>query len=349
MPSPPGQSAALLMGCALRRLREEGERYFEPARIDFQPVPSVQGAGPRVLQVQVRNSARPCNVFIKSFLPADESPESLCLARERLRREYAALVQLHAMAARHPGLSVSRPIACFPEELCMVTEQVPGVKLRSLLHWRRPWQSPEMWTRKLLPVFGGLGTWVGVFQQCGAAGGRLSLGALQTYLETRLQTLQQRFPGLLGASERISILRQYERLSREVDAEDLAEVSVHADFCPDNVVVNGAEVTVLDFEMTRTGAKYSDVSHMYMHIDNLKVKPWIGRVIAQRFQDAMLQGYDPALKRSRPMFQLCLLINVVCHFARLATTKLSLRETLQHKYLWKNHWHWLTSLGRANS
>jgi thiamine kinase-like enzyme len=336
---------------ALRRLQEEGGRYFEPARIDFQPVTSRNRRFPRVLQVHVQNSAQPCDVFIKTFKPANGSAESRRVAQERLRREYEALLRFNAAMSGNPGLRVIRPIACFPEELCIVTERVPGITLRRFLKDSAPWRFTKTARNiALVSVFEKVGSWLRVFQKIDRSEKTVSLSAKRSYLESRLQLLLQHYPGAFSSADRDTLLRHFDRLIYETGSAEFPEVGVHADFTPDNVlVVNDSEIAVLDFEMASAGTRYDDLAHMYMHMDSQKAKPWIEAENIQDFQHALLRGFDPTLEAAHPMFQVALLIHVVCHFVFTAVTekKASRIHMMRDDFLWRHRWQWLKSLGEG--
>ena len=101
-------------------------------------------------------------------------------------------------------------------------------------------------------------------------------------------------------------------------ASDLGPQWIHADFCPDNIIVGDGEVTVLDFMMAKTGTVYHDVAHLYMHLDAMKVKPWFRprgrRPAAAR---APRQASSRGSTSNRPLFALMLLQHVICHLVAL--------------------------------
>jgi Ser/Thr protein kinase RdoA (MazF antagonist) len=302
------------------------------------------------MRVHVRNGAPLCDVFIKTFVPPNGNAEARRVAQERLLREYEALVRLNDAVAGHPDMRVSRPVACFPEELCIVTEQVPGMTLRGFLNECAPWRFGKTAQAAHLEVFERVGTWLRVFQKLGRTGHTVSLSGMRNELDWRLKLLIEKCRGAFNSTHRAAVLRHFDELSRQAGTPEFAEVGVHADFCPDNVlVVKGSEIVVLDFEMLCTGAMYSDLSHMYMHMSVQKAKPWIGADAIHELQRAMLRGFDPTLKAEHPMFQAALLVNVVYHFAAIAGMNASRAAAMQHRFLWRNHWRWLKSLDRPPS
>ncbi len=99
---------------------------------------------------------------------------------------------------------------------------------------------------------------------------------MRTYLDRRLAELETTGVIRLTASGRDAIERYRDRLLLDVSAEGLRSVWIHADFCPENIITRGDEVTVLDFMMAKTGTVYHDLAHLFMHLEAMKVKPWFG-------------------------------------------------------------------------
>jgi thiamine kinase-like enzyme len=225
---------------------------------------------------------------------------------------------------------------------------VPGMTLRRFLKDSAPLRFTKTAIDiALVSVFEKVGSWLRVFQKIDRSGKSVSLSARRSYLDSRLQLLLQHYRGAFNSADRDAVLRHFDRLSCEAGAAEVPEVCVHADFTPDNVlVVNDNEIAVLDFEMASAGTRYDDLAHMYMHMDSQKAKPWIEAESIQVFQHALLRGFDPTLEAAHPMFQVALLIHVVCHFVFTAVTekKASRTQAMRDDFLWRHRWRWLKSL-----
>ncbi len=93
----------------------------------------------------------------------------------------------------------------------------------------------------------------------GNAGGRSSRAARSTptrcasYLDKRLDDLESGDSIRLTRSGRAALERYRDRLIHEAGERRLVPKWIHADFCPDNIIVGDGVVTVLDFMMAKTG------------------------------------------------------------------------------------------------
>jgi Ser/Thr protein kinase RdoA (MazF antagonist) len=149
----------------------------------------------------------------------------------------------------------------------------------------------------------------------------------------RIEKLVKSGGDWFAESDREQSLRFFDALSCEINASDLVEVPIHADLSPGNILVDDDKITVLDFTMTKTGAIYHDVAHLYVHIERLKSKPWIRPNVTDALQKAMLRGFDPLTEPHKPLFKLLLLQNTVCHLLQLATPSGNPLARLQNRHL----------------
>ena len=96
-------------------------------------------------------------------------------------------------------------------------------------------------------------------------------------------------------------------------------------------------VTVLDFAMARSGTRFHDLAHLYMHLKFMRWHPRLKPAIVNAAQEALLRGYDPAVSADDPLFRLMLLQHLVCHVAFLEE-----RQTgaLEPAYRWFLRRHW---------
>ena len=119
---------------------------------------------------------------------------------------------------------------------------------------------------------------------------------------------------------------------------------IHADFCPENIITRGDEVTVLDFMMAKTGTAYHDLAHLFMHLEAMKVKPWFVPGVIGRLQRELLAGFEPGLTASRPLFALILLQHVVCHLLTLQAPVEGRGARLYRAGLHRRHRRWLAEV-----
>ena len=329
----------------LDRLRADSVRHFASSRITLERNRLFVRPFSQVLEVTISGEARALTAFVKILKPRFDGPQELEATRRNVRREFETTARLHCGFAAHAGLSTARPIACYPELLALVTERVEGNTLDRLLVRARG--APAARTiEELAHVVRQVGAWIRTFQRLDPPDGLVSLDRMRTYLDDRLRPLAD--GDVISGDMRVALLRYFDRRARDVLPSDLAAVPVHADFTPENVVIrNDGVVSVLDFTMAKRGARYLDLTHMFMQIDLLKARPWFRPAVIDRQTRALLDGFDSELRTDRPLFELLLLQHVVCQLRQMQIDALNLPARLYVGYLRRRQLRWLAERARA--
>jgi aminoglycoside phosphotransferase (APT) family kinase protein len=115
-------------------------------------------------------------------------------------------------------------------------------------------------------------------------------------------------------------------------------VAIHGDLRPTNILVSAdGRVTVLDSAIGKTGTRFHDLAHLYMHLEFLRWRPRLKSGIVGDVQHALLRGYDAAVSASDPLFVLMLLHHIVCHIAAL-TEHPARRVDPAHRWFVRRRW-----------
>jgi hypothetical protein len=327
-----------------QRLRSESLRHFATARVTVAPRRLLVRPLSRVMEVDIDAEGRAIGAFVKILKPRADGVQELEATRRNIAREFEMTAKLHGRFASYAGLSTARPIACYPELLAMVTERVDGVSLQRALSRARGFRSAAV-LEALACTMRRVGAWLRTFQSLDACDASISLDQLRTYLDKRLQPLAD--GGAIGADVRMRLLQYFDGLAGHVAGSDLQAVPVHGDFTPENVIIRDRDVSVLDFTMAKPGAQYLDLSHMWMHVELLKAKPWFRHAAVDGLTTALLAGFDPSLTIERPLFQLLLLQHVVCHLRQLQHDRPALPTRLYAEFLRRRHLAWLMARAAA--
>jgi tRNA A-37 threonylcarbamoyl transferase component Bud32 len=264
--------------------------------------------------------------------------------RDRVSRDFEATRRVHQALVGIEGLGAVRPIACIPDDLVIVTEEVPGATLSDLLELRGAWRPAQPAIRELAGVLHHVGAWLRAFQGIESPGRRVLLGDMRAYLDVRLRRLVDSPRGALDEAERQRLLGYFDATAQDVAAADLEEVGVHADLAPSNVLVNGTTVTIIDFAMAATGGRYLDVARLYTQLDFLTAKPKFRPRVVKALQQALLDGFEPGLTSDRPFFRLFLLQHVICHVANLSLNPSPALARLYNLHQLRRHHAWLQRL-----
>lgn len=324
----------------LERLRDESLRHFAATRVTMAPRRVLVRPFSQVMEVDIEAEGRASGVFVKILKPRADGEQELDATRRNIAREFEMTARVHAGLASHVGLSTARPIACYPELLAMVTERVDGVSLQNLLGRARGFPSTAV-VQNLTSTMRGVGAWLRAFQRIDAPAGLVSLDQLRTYLDKRLKPLAD--GGVIGADMRSRLLQHFDSLAARVRPSDLEAVAVHADFTPENVIIRDHAVVVLDFTMAKPGARHLDLSHMWMHVNLLQVKPWFRTAVVDALTAELLAGYDASVRIDHPLFQLLLQQHVICYLSQLQQQPPPLPGRVYAEFLRRRYLAWLTA------
>ena len=294
------------------------------------------------LQLLVNSPAAEARrVFVK-IARSDSNPAEREETSRRVAWAFETMARLYQAMAVAPGLSVVRPLACYPEHLAIVTEGARGVTLLHLLETRARWWPSRHTLQQLSHSVARIGEWMQQFQRVTSADtSSLSLSEMRAYIDDRLRLLVDIPKAAFSADDRRRLLNAFDAIAERVEADAIPSVLAHADFALGNVLVDGGDIVVLDFAAPARGARYHDVSHLFMQLDLLNAKPQFRPSVTRRLQEALLEGFDPGLRESEPLFQLLLFQHVACHYLGLARSSGGPAQRTFEWHLQRRHRRWL--------
>ena len=298
------------------RLRDEGPRLFGARDVRLTPIRTTESEASRVMKVGVAGAVGVDAVFVKVFKrrPGDRVAD----LRARVQRDFDVTSRVHASLSEFPDCSVARPLACFPDQLAIVTEEAHGTTLIELLERHAAWWPSARVVGSLGDALEAVGRWLRAFQHVEARTAIFSLQEMRGYIDVRLQRLLITRPPMIVEQTRAKVLAYFDRTAAMVDRDDLREVLTHGDFAPSNVLVVDGRITVIDFAMVTPGGLFMDVARLYTQLEFLLAKPSFRPGVVRELQRRLLAGFDPALDAERPLFRLFLLQHLLCHMSNLA-------------------------------
>ena len=301
----------------LARLQADAIAHFGTADTRLVPIAHEERPFSHLLRVGVcRNGgARPdLHLFVKLFKPkADLDADTM---RHRVIRDFELSRRLFDALDLGDGAGVVRPVACYADHLAIVSEQADGITLMAHLDRHARWLPSAPSLRTAVDTLAAVGSWVRAFQAVEPETGRVSTQDLRSYIDIRLQRLVTR--GIRPASYRQRILEHLDELAACVPATDLADVMIHGDLAPGNILVCGPRVVVLDFAMVQRGSTLHDISRLWVQLDVLRAKPAFRTTVVQQLQAALLRGFNPLLTRDRPLFRYLVMLHRINHFSSLS-------------------------------
>lgn len=267
---------------------------------------------------KVRVGARdgPTSVFVKVARTGPGRPDRSEL-RRRVVRDFELNQSLHAFMKVCKGLSVVRPVACYPDHLAIVTEEAPGETLLVHLERRARWW-PGLSTRsRLIQDFERIGAWLRSFQSAIPVDRVEDLLETRQYIDVRLKRLVDSPRAGFSEGDRLAVLRAVDLCAGAVTQQDRRSVAAHADFALGNILIDASCVTVLDFAMGANGLRLHDLAHLYMQLDLLTMKPSFRRQTVSALQRALLAGYQEPDVSASPLFRMLLVQHRACHYLGL--------------------------------
>lgn len=222
--------------------------------------------------------------------------------RQAIAAEYDTLLRLRESFAGTPHLTVVRPVACFPDDLSLLTEEWPGRPVDTVLGGRRllPWRHNRKGGQD---VCGLAGEWLRLFQSFIAPTARapFDLAQIFSYCDERLKIIVDSRHGGLDARIASGLTRRLDELARDVGPEELSLVARHNDFRPENMLTDGVRLAVLDFTGVTWGPRLYDFMKFWMKLEDLAAPPF-GRVrTARSLQAAFADGYGHRVELRSPL------------------------------------------------
>jgi Phosphotransferase enzyme family len=309
----------------LTKLVADGRQYFGSEPVAVEPVRQLERPFSTILHIRVARESGTEDAFVKILKPRANTPAQIDSMRQNVLKDFEMTARVHLGLAAFPGLTAVRPIACFPEELAIVTEQAPGPTLADVLARAAGWPSEQV-LGELVGVLRHVGAWLRAVQAALPQDSDLSISRMRAYLDARLDDLERTGPFRLTPDGRRRVAEYREQLIHDALAragnagsagDRLRAVWIHADFCPENVIARDGRITVLDFTMAKTGTVYHDISHLFLRIDSMKAKPWFRPRVVDRLQLELLDAFEPGLRPAHPLFELMLLQHVLCHLVAM--------------------------------
>lgn len=338
---PSQRSVPRVFDPVLARLRLEAAEQFGTAQAQLTPVAFEERPYSYLLRVKVRTAAtaRPdSHIFIKIFKPKphDGGVEKM---RARVAHDFATTRHIHEAMTQWPDLAAIRPIACYVDELAIVTEEAHGVTLLAYLQAHAGWFPGGETLRALETTMAQVGRWVRAFQSIDPGLERVSVDALGDYVDLRLKRLvDQR---VFTARDRQRVLEHLDALGRDVAPSDLQEVVAHADLAPGNILISGRRVVVLDFAMANRASTLHDISRLYLQMDLFRAKPQFRSPVIRALQRALLAGFDPILTADRPLFRFLLMLHRVNHLGTLSLNRERFPASAFSSHIRRLHRRWI--------
>jgi tRNA A-37 threonylcarbamoyl transferase component Bud32 len=292
--------------------------YLGGHGVHVEPLWSIHGRLSRVQRLAIYAAGRREVLYAKTFIPMNGSPEEQA---RQLRYLTAESGRLRAAAwAFHstPSLRVPQLVAVLPEHLSIVTTEVEGEPLSSLVV-RAALRRTAIVVRRACDALGRAGEWLRRFQEYVPILDQSAFSKdYRAYLDGRLRFLTCRTGEAFTERDRMAALALFDRHAAALSADEWWPQPAHGDFCPANILVTPTSVSVIDFAMSTDRARYLDLTHLHFHLALLGRRVLSGRKILDRLQHALAEGFG-SVSPASPLFRALLLQHAICHLVQLAS------------------------------
>lgn len=326
-------------GRILARLRAELSEEAGASQVSLTPVAYEDRLFSHLLRVRAlgRPSGRPSGLFIKIFkTKPDVGVERM---RQRVAHDFEATTRIARAMEGSNELGVVRPIACYLDELAIVTEEAPGRTLREYLDATAAWFPSLERRNQLARTLGNIGRWLRRFQAIDPGSGGIAVTGLRDYMDVRLTRLVER--GVWSSARRLRVLGHLDELAKLLPRQELPQVMIHADFAPGNILVDAGRITVIDLSMVQPGTALHDISRLYLQLDVLRAKPQFRPKTVDLLQQALLSGYDEQLTPEQPLFRYLTMLHRINHLSTLSFTRERFPASLVSRQVLRLHRSWI--------
>jgi hypothetical protein len=304
----------------LQRLSDEARERFNAPTVSLTPLERLSRPFSQLLIVRAATPSRHIDLYVKRIRPTGSEPDATALVLRRLKREYDGAAAAYNAVRGHAGLYAVRPVALYPDLLAIVTERLPGRTLRHVLSRDAVWWASPGASRRLGSMVAGVARWLQMYQNRELSRERASLADLRSYLDIRLRALAaRRFLGI-AERDRDALLDYFDARAAAVTPEMLGVARAHGDLNPENILVDGDRVGLVDFSMIKVGPRLLDVTHLYMCFELMRWRPWYRPSLLRDLQRRLLGEYDPTLAPGDPLFEVLALQHAVARLTGLPDT-----------------------------
>ena len=327
----------------LARLQGDVARHYGNAATRLVPLDYQDREFSHVLRVAVHDdgASEPfSHLFVKLTKPKTVGGGGSRL-RDRVIRDFETMARVHSFMAAHHDLGVVPPVACYPEHFAIVTEQVSGPTLKEYLTRHAAWFPRAGALSASTALLETAGRWIRTFQASMSVSGEVRLDEVREYVDYRLKKLVAANPGSFDEEHRQRVLKHVDALSELVPDADLKEVAVHSDLALGNILVDGQRIVVLDFGMTKTGCRITDVTRLYVQMELLALKPYIRRGVIGHLLSGLLTGFAPDLRPENPLFRLFVLRHRINHLVTLLEEGNTGVSRAYSRFVCRSHYRWL--------
>jgi len=237
--------------------------------------------------LEYESLARACHVIVKRLTGGWIKPED---ALATVVREFESINIVRNSLPTRLLHTVPTPLMLLPDTTALLLEKLPGTQMSVVLK-REANRLIGPMRKGRMQVFGRLtGEWLSQLHRA------TRVEPLRHDSKLFLDALEERFDRFrnLGITQpAIDELRRFaSEASRKLDGHPIPASARHGDFTPQNILIDGNRLRVVDFEnFCKMDAAYEDVATFVGYIQGLSSFPYYSRTALRTLADSFLHAY----------------------------------------------------------
>lgn len=213
--------------------------------------------------------------------------------KTRLKTEYEVMHTLANRWAADSQFGVIEPIAFYPEQPALLTNEATGRPLRARYRTTARLVGLAAPRKELIEGVRGCGQWLSAFQQATACGtAPFDVDSLIAYCEVRIRLLLEDATSGFSPDLAEKLMEQLHFFHSKPHLAQTLVCGRHNDFASHNIISNETTIRVIDFSMYDQGSAAYDLCNFWLELEMLKYDWTYSRDFLSELQRAFLEGFD---------------------------------------------------------
>ena len=272
-------------------------------------------------------------VYIKYYKNYKNLPsESLS---QQVEREYQTIVHYFDKFNQSRNFNIVEPAFVLPDKFVLVTKEAEGENLfQTIKRLGSFFPSPDNLNYLKKKLFQ-TGAWLKYFHSLnGSVSDEYSISDLLDYINIRFQILTEDERRHFPKDYCQRILDYIENYKSELTEKEKRINFSHSDYNLSNIIINGEQVTVLDFIKIKQDSFLVDISRIYHQLLLISFKPQYSKKIIQQLQKALLEGFGMENAHHLMLFRFFLIRHTLTHLVGITKFwQVNFKERLYNRWI----------------
>lgn len=303
---------------------------------DYQFIKKIERPHSLLYLYQLNGTTRRKRIYIKLFKNYYKRSESEM--DELVRKNFETEKFWYNQFSSVDGFSTFQPLYCSIPLRAIISAESKGNNLARLISNNLAFWRGSNRVAYLESCTFKVGVFLKKFQDFYTGNEKFDLNTLIDDVDIRLKRLTGIPLARFSAKDRESVLQYYQKYLPFAEQFDLQMKYVHSDFSLSNILVNGEELIVHDFNKIGIGHPYFDLTRFYHQLSLLSYKPIFRKKDVLELQNRFLDGYGFQFNQEIVLFHFFLLRHYFTHFIGVAKIKkMPFKSRLYNRWVINQH------------